>query len=128
MRLVRLTLASTLICFGTDVTLLRTFVADTRDLTSLTFISDTTSINLPLIFKNNIHTLSSPVYNTCTLLLDNEKYVDANLDAPDNAISGNESSSEMLTSQSYLLISHSMPVLEDNGKFNRVNCPSLFHK
>ena len=39
------------------------------------------------------------VYNTCTLLLDNEKYVDANLDAPDNAISGNEPSSEMLTSQ-----------------------------
>ena len=32
----------------------------------------------------------------------NEKYVDANLDAPDNAISDNESSSEMLTSQSQL--------------------------
>ena len=30
----------------------------------------------------------------------NEKYGDANLDAPDNAISGNEPSSEMLTSQS----------------------------
>ena len=29
-----------------------------------------------------------------------EKYVDANLDSPDNTISGNESSSEMLTSQS----------------------------
>ena len=29
-----------------------------------------------------------------------EKDVDANLDAPDNAISGNEPSSEMLTSQS----------------------------
>ena len=38
------------------------------------------------------------VYNTCTLLL-NEKYVDANLDAPDNAISGNEPSSDMLTCQ-----------------------------
>ena len=30
------------------------------------------------------------VYNTWTLLPNNEKYVDANLDAPDNAISGNE--------------------------------------
>ena len=29
------------------------------------------------------------VYNTCTLLLSNEKYVDSNLDAPDNVISGN---------------------------------------
>ena len=43
------------------------------------------------------------VYNTLTLLLNNEKYVDANLDAPDNAISGNEPSSEMLTSQSQKL-------------------------
>ena len=32
----------------------------------------------------------------------NVKYVDANLDAPDNAISDNESSSEMLTSQSQI--------------------------
>ena len=32
----------------------------------------------------------------------NIKYVDANLDAPDNAISGNEPSSEMLTSQSQI--------------------------
>ena len=31
-----------------------------------------------------------PVYNTCTLLENNVKYVDANLDAPDNAISDNE--------------------------------------
>ena len=31
-----------------------------------------------------------------------KKYVDANLDAPDNAISDNESSSEMLTSQSQI--------------------------
>ena len=38
--------------------------------------------------------------NTCTLLSNNEKYVDANLDAPDNAILGNKPSSEMLTSQS----------------------------
>ena len=30
-----------------------------------------------------------PVYNTCTLLENNVKYVDANLDAPDNAISDN---------------------------------------
>ena len=29
----------------------------------------------------------NPVYNTCTLLENNVKYVDANLDAPDNAIS-----------------------------------------
>ena len=43
-----------------------------------------------------------PVYNTCTLLENNVKYVDANLDAPDNAISDNESSSEMLTSQSQI--------------------------
>ena len=43
-----------------------------------------------------------PVYNTCTLLKNNVKYVDANLDAPDNAISDNESSSEMLTSQSQI--------------------------
>ena len=32
----------------------------------------------------------------------NVKYADANLDAPDNAISDNESSSEMLTSQSQI--------------------------
>ena len=32
----------------------------------------------------------------------NVKYVGANLDAPDNAISGNEFSSEMLTSQSQI--------------------------
>ena len=38
------------------------------------------------------------VYNTCTLLLNN-KYVDANSDASDNAISGNEPSSEIITSQ-----------------------------
>ena len=31
-----------------------------------------------------------------------EKYVDANLDASDNAFSGNKSSSEMLTSQSQI--------------------------
>ena len=43
-----------------------------------------------------------PVYNTFTLLLDNEKYLDANWDAPDNAISGNEPLSEMLTSQSQI--------------------------
>ena len=36
-------------------------------------------------------------------LLFNNKYVDANLDASDNAISGNEPSSEMLTSQSQKL-------------------------
>ena len=39
-----------------------------------------------------------------TLLLNDEKYVDANLDALDNAISGNELSSEMLTSQSRKLV------------------------
>ena len=39
------------------------------------------------------------VYNTCTLL---EKYVDANLDASDNAFSGNAPLSEMLTSQSQI--------------------------
>ena len=42
------------------------------------------------------------VYNTCTLLLKNEKYIDANLDAPDNTISVNEPSSEMLTCQSQI--------------------------
>ena len=42
----------------------------------------------------------SVLYNTCTLLLNNEKYVNANLDAPDIAISGNGPSSEMLTCQS----------------------------
>ena len=31
-----------------------------------------------------------------------KKYVDANLDTPDNVISGNEPSSEMLTSQSQI--------------------------
>ena len=46
--------------------------------------------------------LHNPVYNTCTLLENEEKYVDANLDASDNAISDNESSSEMLTSQSQI--------------------------
>ena len=35
-----------------------------------------------------------------TSIKNNVKYVDANLDAPDNAISGNEPSSEMLTSPS----------------------------
>ena len=45
---------------------------------------------------------SISVYNTCTLLQNNVKYVDANLDAINNAISGNEPSSEMLTSQSQL--------------------------
>ena len=41
------------------------------------------------------------VYNTCTLLLNHRRYnVDANLDASDNVISGNEPSSNMLTSQS----------------------------
>ena len=34
----------------------------------------------------------------------NVKYVDANLDAPDNAISDNESSSEMLARQSQILL------------------------
>ena len=42
------------------------------------------------------------VYNTCTLLLNDIKYGDANLDASDNVISGNEPSSEMLTSQSQI--------------------------
>ena len=42
------------------------------------------------------------VYNTCTLLLNNIRYVDANSDASDNALSGNEPSSEMLTRQSQL--------------------------
>ena len=41
-------------------------------------------------------------YNTCTLLLNNEKHVDANLYAPDNVISGNEPSSEMLKSRSQI--------------------------
>ena len=41
-------------------------------------------------------------YNTCTLLSNNVRYVDNNLDAPDNAISSNEPSSEMLTSQSQI--------------------------
>ena len=52
-----------------------------------------------MILSNNYedaHRLYIPVYNTCTLLENNVKYVDANLDAPDNAISDNESSSEML--------------------------------
>ena len=33
--------------------------------------------------------------------MNNEKYVNANLDVYDNVISGNELSSEMLTSQSH---------------------------
>ena len=37
--------------------------------------------------------ISIPVYNTCTLLQNNVKYVDAYLDVHDNAISDNESSS-----------------------------------
>ena len=51
------------------------------------------------MYKENA-LVTIPVYNTCTLLY--EKYVDANLDASDNAISDNESSSEMLTSQSQI--------------------------
>ena len=43
-----------------------------------------------------------PVYNTCTLLSNKEKYVDANLEASDNVISDIESSSEMLTGQSQI--------------------------
>ena len=57
------------------------------------------NLNLPvrLIFVN----LNLSVYYTCTLL-NNDRYVDAYLDAPDhdNVVSGNEHSSEMLTSQS----------------------------
>ena len=41
---------------------------------------------------------SISVYNTCSILKNKEKYVDAS----DNAISDNESSSEMLTSQSQI--------------------------
>ena len=52
-------------------------------------------------FKGITHT-HIPVYNTCTLLLNKQKYVDANLDESDNAISDNESLSEMLTSQSQI--------------------------
>ena len=40
----------------------------------------------------------------CTSI-NNVKYIDANLDAPDNAISGNESSSEKLSSQSQIHVS-----------------------
>ena len=36
-------------------------------------------------------------------MLNNENYVDCNLDAPDNAISGNKPLSEMLTRQSQIL-------------------------
>ena len=57
---------------------------------------------LPFFLKFEI-SFFIPVYITCTLLFNNEKYVNANLDAPDNAISGNEPSSEMLTSQSQKL-------------------------
>ena len=38
------------------------------------------------------------VYTTCTLLQNKEKYVDANLDASDNAISGNEMECHQLVS------------------------------
>ena len=53
-------------------------------------------------YKEILVSMFIPVYNTCTLLWNKEKYVDANLDASDNAISDNESSSEMLTSQSQI--------------------------
>ena len=49
-----------------------------------------------------MHSLYISVYNTCALLLNNTKYVDTYLDAPDHTISGNELSSEMLTSQSQI--------------------------
>ena len=45
------------------------------------------------------------VYNTCTLVqifFQYKKFVDANLDTSDNAISGNEPSSEILISQSQI--------------------------
>ena len=45
--------------------------------------------------------ITGSIYNTCTLL-QKKKNADANLDASDNAISGNEPSSEMLTSQSQI--------------------------
>ena len=56
--------------------------------------------NLQSHSLTSIHSI--PVYNTCTFLSNNIKYIDANLYAPDNAISDNESPSEMLTSQSQI--------------------------
>ena len=54
----------------------------------------TCSHGLKTTVLSKYHVIS--VYNTCKLLSNNENYVDANLDAPDKAISGNEPSSEML--------------------------------
>ena len=66
------------------------------------FIKESPMQNLHMLKRTMDNGCGIPVYNTCTLLYNNVKYVDANLDAPDNAISDNESSSEMLTSQSQI--------------------------
>ena len=61
--------------------------------------------------------------------------MDANLDAPDNAISGNEHSSEMLTSQSQIP-KQVMPKSEDLSRSLEINAiwtfdtefPTIFNK
>ena len=55
--------------------------------------------SIPFITSCDLISLLITVYNTCRILLNNEKYVDANLEAPDNAVAGNEPSPEMLSSQ-----------------------------
>ena len=60
------------------------------------FLSNHTSQKVKCQFKCKYGLLYSSVYNTSSL------HVDANLDAPDNVISGNEPSSEMLTSQNQI--------------------------
>ena len=61
-----------------------------------------------------------------TSMKQRKKYVDANLDASDNAISDNESSSEMLTSQSQIpecIMSQNqvMPKSEDLSRSLEIN-------
>ena len=79
-----------------------------------------------------------PVYNTCTLLENNVKYVDANLDAPDNAISDNESSSDAYKPKSNIGMSQKqvMPKSEDLSRSLEINAiwtfdtefPTIFNK
>ena len=58
-------------------------------------MTDTNQSQLPELF---LDILLQYITHDCTLLLNNKYNADANLDAFDNVISGNETSSEMLTS------------------------------
>ena len=68
---------------------------------SLDFVTNE-SVSRSFTFVYEKHPISFQYISHVHFYKNNVKYVDANLDAPDNAISDNESSSEMLTSQSQI--------------------------